>query len=90
MNGSRNLAASMFTQSSGHFQQVSSKKPCLRSKRPHEHKGSYKPWFLESSLSWAVEAERRILMFMWSFGRLPVPEGAPSICSRDRFGLDPL
>ena len=40
---------------------------------PKDHlntEGSYEPWFLESSLSWALEPGCRILMFLWSWGLL--------------------
>ena len=33
-------------------------------------KGYHKPWFLVSQLYWVVEAECRILVYMWSFGPL--------------------
>ena len=35
----------------------------LRAKQKKKHKDPNKPWFLESSLSWASKPECRILMF---------------------------
>ena len=34
-----------------------------------------KPWFLDSPVSWALEPEYRMIMFMWSFGPYPNLEG---------------